>query len=286
MNFAINYSPQAGKLLKQGKIETDLFKCPDWPELIGEASALAPVYVHFPLVAGHPSLRDTDWRKVEKLLEETSTPFVNVHLEVITDVYPEMAVNTRDPHDVERLTERLIEDVRYVAQHVGAERVIAENLIYRGHKWDTLRPCVQPEVIRTVLEETGCGLLLDLSHARISAHYLEVEEAGINLWGYLAALPMNRLKELHLTGIHYHRGELNDHLSLTDHDWELTEKAFERIYSGAWGRPETVAFEYGGIGPIFDWRSKEEVIAEQVPRLYGLVHTANSPTLEKASTSI
>ena len=54
MNFAINYSPQAGELLKQGKIEINLFKCPDWPELIQEASALAPVYVHFPLIAGQP----------------------------------------------------------------------------------------------------------------------------------------------------------------------------------------------------------------------------------------
>ena len=175
-----------------------------------------------------------------------------------------------------RLTERLIDDVRYVAQHVGAERVIAENLIYRGHKHNMIRSTAQPSVIRTVLEETDCGLLLDLSHARISAHYLEVEEADINLWDYLAALPTQRLKELHLTGIHYHRGELSDHLSLTDYDWELTEKAFERIYSGAWGRPETVAFEYGGIGPIFNWRSREEVIAEQVPRLYGLVHAAKS----------
>ena len=173
---------------------------------------------------------------MERLLKETKTPFVNVHLEITTDVYPEMAVNTRDPHDTEKLTERLIEDVRYVAEHVGAERVIAENIIYRGHKSNMLRPCVQPEVIRTVLEETGCGLLLDLSHARISAHYLEVEEAGVDIWTYLAALPMERLKELHLTGIHFHRGKLSDHLPLSEFDWELTERAFRHIREGSWGR--------------------------------------------------
>ena len=272
MDFAVNYSPQAAELLKQGDINVDLFKCPDWPELIDEASALAPVYVHFPLVAGHPSLYKTDWDRVERLLEETRTPFVNIHLEVITDVYPEMAVNTKDPRDSERLTERLIEDVRTVAERFGPERVVAENVIYRGHRRNVLRPCVQPHVIRTVLEETGCGLLLDLSHARLSAHYLGVEEAGVTLETYLAALPLERLKELHLTGIHLHRDKLSDHLSLTDFDWDVTERAFERIHEGAWGEPRTVAFEYGGVGSSFAWRSQKEVIAEQVPRLYRLAH--------------
>ena len=288
MNFAINYSPQAADLSKQGEIEIDLFKCPDWPELIEEASALAPVYVHFPLVAGHPSLYKTDWRNVERVLEQTNTPFVNVHLEVITEVYPQMAVNTADPHDSERITERLIDDIRYIAEHVGAERVIAENIIYRGHRRNVLRPCVQPEVIRTVIEETDCGFLLDLSHARISAHYLGVEEAGVDVWSYLEGLPLERLKELHLTGIHFHEGKLSDHLPLTDFDWEMTERIFGAIRAGVWGEPQTVSFEYGGLGPIFAWRSRKEVIAEQVPRLYGLVHadsdSQNAPTTEtKAS---
>ena len=277
MDFAINYSPQAAELLKQGDINIDLFKCPDWSELIAEASALAPIYVHFPLVAGHPSLYKTDWGRVERLLEETSTPFVNIHLEVIADVYPDMAINTKDPHNGERLTERLIEDVRAVAERFGPERVVAENVIYRGHRRNVLRPCVQPHVIRTVLEETGCGLLLDLSHARISAHYLGVEEAGVTLETYLAALPLERLKELHLTGIHLHRDKLSDHLPLTDFDWDVTERAFERIHSGAWGEPRTVAFEYGGVGSNFAWRSRREVIAEQVPRLYRLAH-AKTPS--------
>ncbi len=276
MNFAINYSPQAADLLRRGNIDIDLFKCPNWSELIAEASALAPVYVHFPLVAGHPSLRETDWGEVERVLNVTNTPFVNVHLEVTAEVYPEMAVNTGDPQDVERITERLIGDVRYVAQHVGAERVIAENVIYRGHQWDVLRPCVQPSVISTVLEETGCGLLLDLSHARISAHYLEVEEAGVTTESYLAALPVQRLRELHLTGIQFHQGELSDHLPLTEFDWTLTEGAFDHIRAGAWGEPHTVAFEYGGVGPTFAWRSRAEVIAAQVPRFYDLVHDAAS----------
>jgi hypothetical protein len=33
-----------------------------------------------------------------------------------------------------------------------------------------------------------------------------------------------------------------------------------------------VSFEYGGVGPVFADRSEAAVIAEQVPRLYEMVH--------------
>ena len=92
------------------------------------------------------------------------------------------------------------------------------------------------------------------------------------LWDYLDALPVGRLRELHVTGIHYRNDKLTDHLAFTDDDWEALEGVLERIRSGAWRRPETVAFEYGGIGPAFAWRSDPAVLAEQLPRLHELVH--------------
>ena len=36
MSFALNYSPCAAKLLRDGEIQVALFKCPEWPELIAE----------------------------------------------------------------------------------------------------------------------------------------------------------------------------------------------------------------------------------------------------------
>jgi len=48
----INYSTQAADLLKQGKIQVERFKCPDWPDMIAEASQLCPVAVHVNLKAG------------------------------------------------------------------------------------------------------------------------------------------------------------------------------------------------------------------------------------------
>jgi hypothetical protein len=46
MELALNYSHQEARLYTADSIQKDFFKCPDWPELIARASALAPVAFH------------------------------------------------------------------------------------------------------------------------------------------------------------------------------------------------------------------------------------------------
>jgi hypothetical protein len=41
----------------------------------------------------------------------------------------------------------------------------------------------------------------------------------------------------------------------------------QQIASGAWSRPWCAAFEYGGTGEPFAWRSESSVIASDLPRL-------------------
>ena len=272
MKLAVNYSPQTADLLQTGEIALDLLKCPDWDDLIAEARVLKPLYVHFPLGTG--KLDEVDLGRVERLLEQTQTPFVNVHL-VATPGDLDLPVTTQAPAHVEQVTDWLIREVTRLTERFGAERVIAENVIYRGFGLDVLRPVVVPGVIRTVVEVTGCGLLLDLSHARIAAHYLSVDEPGVELWDYLETLPLARLKELHVTGVHFHSERLRDHLGFSRWDWQVIEKAFEAISEGHWATPQVVAFEYGGIGPGFAWRSEQAVLARDVPRLYALVKDAD-----------
>ena len=60
---------------------------------------------------------------------------------------------------------------------------------------------------------------------------------------------------------------------MTDVDWSLLEWALARIRDGDWAHPWALSFEYGGIGPMFDWRSRSDVIAHQVPRLCSLVNS-------------
>jgi uncharacterized protein (UPF0276 family) len=272
VQFAINYSAEAADLLRQGQIAPDRFKCPDWPDLIAAAQACAPVYVHFALRAGPGNLAATDWARVAALLEQSDTPCVNIHLAPMQSDMPHIPLDTTDPAHTAAVRERLLHDVGAVVEQFGAERVIVENVPYFGFIPDTypiLRPAAEPELIRQVLEETGCGLLLDLSHARIGARYLGYDEHA-----YLAALPTERLRELHITGLAELNGLWHDHMPMVEDDWPAFAAALEHIAAGDWARPWVVSFEYGGVGGPFVGRSEAAVIADQVPRLMQMMHAA------------
>jgi uncharacterized protein (UPF0276 family) len=110
-------------------------------------------------------------------------------------------------------------------------------------------------------------LLLDLAHARITADTL-----GIDVKDYIKSLPLDRLVEMHITGVQKHNGVLTDHFGLDQKDWEILDWALKQIQAGLWRNPEILAFEYGGVGEVFAWRTRVEVLESQVPRLYRAVH--------------
>jgi len=255
-------------LLAEGQIQLDYFKCPDWPDLIVEAQVYAPVAVHFDLVSAAGKLRGQNWSQVEQLLTETQTPYVNLHLTASVADYPDLPLNTSEPTHVNRVIDGLLADVWAVVDRFGPDRVIAENIPYRGTPGHhTLRPAGDPRVIRQVVQETGCGLLLDISHARMAAYYLGMDEHH-----YIQQLPIEKLRELHFAGVHSIEGKLRDHLAILPQDWETLEWALGNITRGDWKNPWLLAFEYGGVGEVFEWRSDPAVIREQVPKLYKLVH--------------
>ena len=143
--------------------------------------------------------------------------------------------------------------------------MIIENSPYRAEEGNTLRLCVLPEMITRVVNETGCGLLLDISHAIISAKSL-----GIDPDEYISQLPLGKLKEMHFAGIQQNQttGQWIDHVSIQESDWQWLDWVLDRIHSGECSAPWLLAFEYGGVGEPFEWRSNPEVILEQVPKLY------------------
>lgn len=262
IQLAINYSPPASQLFAEGKIPLQRFKCPDWPDMIDDAIQELPVAVHFNLFAGRGKLEKTDWSLVSRLLKQTGTPYVNVHLEARASDFPDIPPESDAPADVERIAERMLADLQVVTRRFGAERVIAENVPYRqGDK--LLRASVDPDLIRRVITESGAGLLLDLSHASISAATLGMDEKE-----YFRRLPVKRLREMHFTGIHNLQGRLQDHLSALPADWERLDWALEQVHTSEWGPPWMLAFEYGGIGEKFASRSEPRVMLEQLPILY------------------
>ncbi|MDQ2783831.1 MAG: DUF692 family protein [Chloroflexota bacterium] len=304
MNIAVHYSRSAAALVDAGRITPDYFKCPAWPELLATVRATYPLYVHFPLRVGWGigDAMDTetgqraDWARIETLLSETNTPFVNVHLEPTTDDHPDIPADTTDPDPdpdpdyIEFLTDCLIRDVRAVVARFGPERVIAEN-VPNGD--GCLRPAYLPMVVRRVIEECDCGLLFDISHARRAARAL-----GMDAREYIALLPVERTREIHLTGIQQFddrwiallrgaglrdsliaqfAGRWQDHLPFTGADWEFTVWSLDQIARGLWGHPWIIALEYGGVGPFWEALTDPVILAAEVPRLAAMVHACRVP---------
>jgi uncharacterized protein (UPF0276 family) len=297
MELAVNYSHATAELLREGQIEIDRFKCPAWPELVAHALSLRPVYVHFPLVVGDgggaidvESHAAADWHKVEALMAQTGTPLVNLHLSPSAKDHTGIPANTGDPAHIDFVTEKTIKDVRAVVQRFGPERVVVEN--DHGSRGRALPSAYLPNAIGRVIEETGCGLLLDISHARLAADHL-----GLDQREYICMLPVKHCREIHITGIQRfegqwlervrqtgagaevirdYAGEKMDHLPLTSTDWRFVAWAMEQVRGGAWGKPWIATLEVGGVGSLWEAVTDKDLLAEQIPRLAGLVGLCNA----------
>lgn len=297
MQLAVNYSRPLADLVRAESVPLDLYKCPAWPDLVDEASAQRPVYIHFPLCIGHgidtaldsEQQAPVDWAtRIDPLLERTRTPLVNLHLAISTQDMPAIPLDSLQPAHADLIVSRAVRDVQAVIARFGAERVLVENDHDSGDRYP--RPVYLADTIRRVVRETGCGLLLDISHAVRAADRL-----GMDVRDYLSALPVEAIREIHVTGVHRidaawadrmraagldeatiarMHGRLQDHLPMSDADWELLDWVLGHIRRGAWGQPWVVAFEYGGVGPVWEAFSDPDILAAQIPRLYRMVHAA------------
>ncbi|RMR03291.1 hypothetical protein SAMN05216593_103256 [Pseudomonas asturiensis] len=122
--------------------------------------------------------------------------------------------------------QRIVDNVDCTQNTLG-RRIAIENpthyLKLDGHDWSEL------DFLTELSDRTGCGLLLDVNNAFISARNL-----GFNAAGYLDAFPANAVMEIHLAG---HTPDPGDSRLLIDsHDsaisesvWSLYERLIKRI---------------------------------------------------------
>jgi uncharacterized protein (UPF0276 family) len=262
MKLAINYSRPAADLVKSGKITVDYFKTPDWDWIINEAQETKPVAVHFTLEVGNGNLDQFNWQRILHICTYTQTPFINFHLDSRGCYFPDIPVDSIENPDNQKIYEIIQSELAEAVKLVGANRIILENSPYRGEDGSTMRACVEPDLITQLVLESGCGLLLDISHAVISARTI-----GIQPDDYISRLPMDRLKEMHFAGICKNQltGQWMDHLSVQEEDWFWLDWVLQRIQKSGWPEPWLLVFEYGVVGQPFEWRTDPQVIAEQVP---------------------
>lgn len=263
MKFAVNYSTQLVKLLEDGSVSFDLFKCPDWDGMLAEAQLHKDITIHFDLKAGLGKTFNVDFARIRKLKEQSRTPHVNTHLVTPVTFDPGSSTEMHNQNQLWRNEIHLMTDV------FGGDSVALEHFPYTLAT-PHLLPAVDSKVFTQVILDTDCRFLLDLAHARITADTLSMDVKD-----YIRSLPLDRLVELHITGIKLHEGVLTDHFPLQEEDWDLMKWALKQIQKGYWRRPDIIAFEYGGVGSAFDWRTDSSILESQVPKLYEMVQAYN-----------
>jgi uncharacterized protein (UPF0276 family) len=130
------------------------------------------------------------------------------------------------PHTEEAAT-HLARRVREVQDALGRQILIENLSSYFAYTASNLTEC---EFLCAVVEQSGCGLLLDVNNAYVNAVNL-----GLDVEAFFAGLPPAAVQEIHLAG-HLRRriGErellIDNHGSRTCAEvWRLYERAIERF---------------------------------------------------------
>ncbi len=160
--------------------------------------------------------------------------WVSAHLSPVPAwaVYPALRWGMKLPlPNGDRMVNRLIRQLNRLKSRLTMP-LILENLPICPVINSTIEG--EPAVINRVLAETGCEMLLDLAHARVSAGYL-----GLSVEEYLLQLPLGKTRQVHISGVRVVEGNLQDaHETLTEKDYGLLDWVLKRI------KPEMITLEY------------------------------------------
>ncbi|WAS95414.1 DUF692 domain-containing protein [Nannocystis punicea] len=116
------------------------------------------------------------------------------------------------PHSEEAVA-HVVRRVKEVQARLGRELVLENVATYARLPVDAL---AEPAFVRAVVEEADCGLLLDVGNVVVNAH-----NHGLDPEAYVDALPLTRVREIHVAG-HRPRGPL----LLDDHTGPVPESVW------------------------------------------------------------
>lgn len=167
-------------------------------------------------------------------LVQSRSPWYSLHLGFSVeevDFYDEgmQALSPLQPREL--VLERCITRLKQLKSLLPVP-ILIENLDYNPTQ--AYEYVCEPDFIQEVLSETDTYLLFDLAHARVTAHAF-----GTSVEDYIAQLPLDRVRQIHLNRPGWRNGRLFDaHLALEDDDYQLYEQILSR------SQPWAVTLEY------------------------------------------
>lgn len=211
-----------------------------------------PFHFHAGSLVSRVKYRPGALRRLERYLSCTDNAWLSLHVELLPVVLFRLASRlgiTLSPPGVGQAVQQFVRLLDRVKAAVDLP-LILENL--PSLPMEKYHYAADPALLTSLLELAGCDLLLDLAHARLSATF-----RGQSVEDYVAALPLEQVRQIHVSGIRQRNGRWYDaHESMQEEDYRLLEWALDRC------DPAVVTLEY---------YRQEAPLREQIGRLAELL---------------
>ncbi len=238
MKIACNWSESLGALLANGQVHVDCIKMGvygDFDRQFQTARALKPILLHGLGCFDHSGMRSiglVDFRRANVLLAQCGSPHYGLHLAI-------QNADMDTPMSDDEIHALMSRQIQVFKSNLRVP-LLLENTPDSPQDRTVFdhRPYAEADKISRLLRENGVGLLLDLTHAKITALY-----RGWNIYEFLRGLPLDRIREIHVNGSGYDdQGFPADtHQAMDTADYDLLEWVL------GLARPDVVTLEYNGV---------------------------------------
>jgi uncharacterized protein (UPF0276 family) len=123
------------------------------------------------------------------------------------------------------------------AQERLGRRLLVENPSSYLRFLDSSIP--EAQFLAELARQTGCGILCDVNNIFVSAH-----NVGLDMWGYLDALPAEDVAEIHLAG--HTANDADGHTVLIDDHGS-------RVTPPVWGLYAAALARFGPVPTLIEW---------------------------------
>lgn len=238
IKIACNYSTALINLLVSKQTSVDYIKTgmyADFDKSYAAARPLCPILLHGLGYFEHTGMKNidsVDFKRANNLIIKCGSPHYGLHLAIEnSDIAPDM--------DDDGIYSVMSNNIRTFKDNLSVP-LLLENIPDSPQDRTVFNhyPYTDPERISGLILDNDVGLLLDLTHAKITAMY--------NSWGlrgYLQSLPLDRVREIHINGSGYDESgyPADTHQAMEDEDYENLEWVL------CHSRTQIVTLEYDGV---------------------------------------
>lgn len=257
--LGVAWSPVAAEMPDLDLL-VDIVEAPGWSleSALTEDEARRRVLLHnldLDVSLADPAYIDDAWgRRANAAIRRAGTPWFSLHLGFASERvrFDAHMLPESEPLGRDDLLTRIVESVRRAKTYLDLP-LLLENLDYCPE--GAYEHVCDPTFISEALEETDCGLLLDIGHLVVTASWFETDPQAL-----LARMPLERVVEVHLSGprpLDGNAGRLDDvHDEVGEREVRLLRSVLEQA------RPKAVVLEY---------RREARALREQLTMLGGVV---------------